>query len=157
MSNTNTAGKTNSPIMDTISKAGVQTTEEFMTAMKETRTLQEQQKFQHYKCARPSMRMITSAGKRINFAKFELFTQDEDIIAYLDAEIKINPNVGVIKGALMSVEDKDPMAALKRQHYLEFQQQKEAEAVAAAKGEVPDMGNTSGAKFVATHSGQTAN
>ena len=125
-----------------------------------TENLQKAQMFQHYKCSRPSTRMITSCGKKIVFAKFELYTQDEDIIAYLDTEIKQNKMLGITKGSLMSVEDKDPMAALKRQHYEEFKKEQEEKAVDAVNGVTKNMGSTKSAgaaKINPAHSGNVAN
>lgn len=122
-------------------------------------TLQEAQQFQHYKSSRNSTRMITSSGKKIAFCNFALYTQDEDIIDYLDHEIKQNKLLGITKGALMSVEDKDPMAALKSQHIAEYLETEAKKASDAKLGKTVNMGNTKpagAAKINPAHSGNVA-
>lgn len=121
-------------------------------------SLQVQQMFQQYRYSKPSCRMITTKGKKFSFVEFELLTQDEDIITYLDNEIKLNPRLGITKGALMSVDDKDPMAALKRQHVAEYLTEQKQKAIDKVAGITRNMGVTENAINVgATHSGQVAN
>lgn len=108
----------------------------------ESKSMREQGVWQHYKGSRQSMRMTTTCGKKFYFAQFELLTQDEDVIGYLDAEIKNNPMIGITKGALMTADDKDPMAALKRKHIAEYIAEQAKQASDTASGIVPDMGST---------------
>lgn len=124
------------------------------------KTLQEQAVWQHYKSSRQSMRMTTTCGKKFHFAQFEMLTQDEDIIGYLDSEISNNPMLGITKGALMNADDKDPMAALKRKHIAEYVAEQAKKAANAASGIIPDMGSTKAAgasQLNPAHSGQVAN
>ena len=65
-------------------------------------------KYQHYKCARTAMRLITTKGKKVIFTAFEFITADPDIIEYLDEEIKQGLNI-IVKGALLTADDIDPM------------------------------------------------
>jgi len=93
-------------------------------------------KFQHYKASRPNVRMVTLTGKPITFINFQFITADKDVIEYLDSEI--DQGLGIItKGKLMTAEEADPMAALKRKIIAEYE---------AEKSCVParDMGTTEG-------------
>lgn len=103
----------------------------------------EVQKFQHYKSARIAMRLLTKEGKKIIFTGYEFLTQDEDIITYLDYEIK-NGLPGITKGKLMSMDEANPMEALKREHFKEFKAAQIKEASDKAAGIIRDMGNTKG-------------
>jgi len=98
-------------------------------------------KYQHYSSARIAMRLVTEKGKRIIFTGFEYFTQDEDIIKYLDDEIR-QGLPGITKGKLMSFAEKDPMEKLKREIIAEHEDKKAQEAADAARGIKKDMGNT---------------
>jgi len=98
-------------------------------------------KYQHYSSARIAMRLVTEKGKRIIFTGFEYYTQDEDIIKYLDDEIK-QGLPGITKGKLMSFAEKDPMEKLKREIIAEHEEKKAQEAADAARGIKKDMGNT---------------
>lgn len=114
-------------------------------------------KYQHYASARVAMRLITDKGVPIIFTGYQFITQDEDVIEYLNTEIK-KGLPGILKGELLSLEDKDPMAALKRKHIAEYEEEKVQEAIAAAKGETQDMGKTEGATTLKpATSNQTAN
>lgn len=79
-------------------------------------------KFQHYSCSRIAMNLITPQGGKIAFVKYAFITADEDLITFLDSEIK-NGLREVTKGELLTAEEADPMAVLKKQHFAEFQQQ----------------------------------
>lgn len=109
---------------------------------------QEAAKFQHYASSRISMRMITDKGKKITFTKFEFLTQDEEIMEYLDAQIKeakyTGRNLGITKGNLLTYDDIDPMAVLKRKHIAEYlaAEQKELADKATGKAGAKDMGTS---------------
>lgn len=129
-------------------------------ALDAAKTMQEQGVWQHYKCSRQSMRMTTTCGKKFHFAQFEMLTQDEDVIGYLDSEIKNNSMIGITKGALMTADDKDPMAALKRKHIAEYIAEQAKAAADKASGIIPDMGSTKAAgthQLNPAHSGNVAN
>jgi len=98
-------------------------------------------KYQHYTSARIAMRLVTKTGKRIIFTGFEYFTQDEDVIEYLDSEIK-QGLPGITKGKLMSFAEKDPMEKLKREIIAEHEEKKAQEAADASRGITKNMGNT---------------
>lgn len=98
-------------------------------------------KYQHYTCSRTSMRMVTPTGGRISFAGYEYITRDPSHIEYLDAEIDLGLNC-VTKGALLTVDEANPMEALKRKHIAEYISEKEKTAVNLARGIVSNMGNT---------------
>ena len=98
-------------------------------------------KYQHYTSARIAMRLVTKTGKRIIFTGYEYFTQDEDIMEYLDDEIK-QGLPGITKGKLMSFAEKDPMEKLKREIIAEHEEQKAQEAADASRGITKDMGNS---------------
>lgn len=120
-------------------------------------TAPEAPKYQHYTSARVSMRLVTTAGKPIIFTGYEFLTQNKDLIEYLDKEIK-DGLPGITRGELVSLEDKDPMAALKRKIIAEHEAKKEKDAIAAARGESKDMGKTAGASTLnPTSTNQVAN
>ena len=98
-------------------------------------------KFQHYASSRIAMNLVTEAGTKVRFVNHQYITADDEIIAYLDDQIKRGLNV-VTKGELLTAEDADPMTALKRKHIAEYLEKEAAELVAAAKGETRDMGET---------------
>lgn len=118
-----------------------------------------EEKYQHYSSARIAMRLITDKGKRIVFTGYEFLTQDEDIIEYLDTEIK-QGLPGIAKGKLMTASESDPMEALRRKHIKEYEDQKAEEAANASRGITKNMGtteNSGGATVKPVTSGQVAN
>lgn len=100
----------------------------------------EEKTYQHYSSARVALRMITPRGKRINFVNHSFITDDEEIISYLDSEIRGGLNV-ISRGERMTHDAADPMSALKRKIIKEFLASQEKEAQRAAEL-VPDFGNT---------------
>jgi hypothetical protein len=125
---------------------------------------QETAKFQHYQSSRIAMRMITDKGKKIIFTKFEFLTQDEEIITYLDTQIAeakyTGRNLGITKGKLLTYDDIDPMAVLKRKHIAEYlaSEQQELADKATGKAGAKDMGKTAGASAIKpTSTSQVAN
>lgn len=75
--------------------------------------------FQHYLCSRISNILITPKGTKITFTNYELFTDDPDVVHYLDTEIEAGLKI-ISRGRIVSKEDTQPMAALKRKHIEEF-------------------------------------
>jgi len=104
-------------------------------------------KFQHYKSALTSMQLISSKGTKIVFIGHQFVTCDPDAMEYLNEEIE-RGLVGITKGELMTREEADPMTALKKQWEEEYKAKQLAETMAAAKGEIKDMGKTEGASTV---------
>lgn len=108
----------------------------------ETKKEQKDEKlFQQYNSSRISMRLLTKTGRPIIFAGYSFITSDQDLIEYLDEEIKLGLNC-ISKGEAVTSKEADPMSALKDKHIAEYKAQLLAEKVAAAKGEEPDMGTT---------------
>lgn len=101
--------------------------------------------FQHYSSAKSAMQMITEKGKKIKFVSYQFITDDEDIIEYLNTEIKGGLR-DITKGKLMSLEEANPMVAIRRQHFIEFQEEQERQRVAEALGEERNMGETNEGK-----------
>lgn len=101
----------------------------------------EEQKFQHYSSSRSSMRMMTSAGKKISFIGYKLITADQEVIDYLDAEIKAGLGL-VTKGELLTSKEADPMEALRRKHIEEYKKEQAQLVADAAAGKLRDMGST---------------
>jgi hypothetical protein len=99
-------------------------------------------KFQHYRSAKTSMRLISSKGTKITFVRHEFVTCDNDAIEYLNTEIDNGTIPGITKGELLSREEADPMAMLRKQMKAEAKAEMEAEAVARAKGVEKYMGET---------------
>ena len=102
---------------------------------------EDSKKYQHYNCARIAMNMVTEEGKKIRFVNHQYITADELEIAYLNDQIDRGLKV-ITKDKLMTLEEADPMAALKRKHIAEYLAKESAELVAESKGESRDMGNT---------------
>lgn len=75
--------------------------------------------FQHYTCARSSMKMITKTGIPIIFVAHKHITNNQKIISYLDSEIRLGLKV-VTKGEAMTEEDADPMSRLRREIIAEY-------------------------------------
>jgi hypothetical protein len=131
---------------DSISQAALSAQQE-ETDVREEAAVTEQSKqpvielkFQHYKSARTAVNLITSTGGKVKFTGYEFITRDEAIIEYLDNEIaKGLP--GIVKGALLTSSEANPMEALKRKHFAEFQAQQVEAATNKALGVQNDMGN----------------
>lgn len=113
------------------------------------------EKFQEYKSARSSMRLITFEGIRITFTNFKLLTQNEDVINYLDDEIK-KGLPGVIKGALLTLADVNPMETMRREMELKVRAEIAEEAKQAALGTSKDMGTYATPKLNPAGSDTTA-
>lgn len=101
--------------------------------------------YQHYQSARVAMRLITDKGKPIIFTGFEFLTQDKAIIEYLDNEIA-EGMTSIVKGSLVTLDDRDPMAAMKRKWQKEYDEKLAKEAGDKARGISQDMGSTEGNK-----------
>ena len=99
------------------------------------------EKFQEYKAARPSVRLITTGGIRILFTNFKLLTQTKEVIEYLDAEIA-RGLPGITKGELLTLDDVNPMQTLRREVEAKVRAEIAEEAKQAALGNSRDMGGT---------------
>jgi len=112
-------------------------------------------KYQHYKCSRTAMRLITKKGKKVIFTGFEFLTADKDIIAYLDDEIEQGMNI-IVKGELLTAEQTDPMAALKRKWLAEHLASEQKEKGDAANGLFKNLGDHNLNKLMPGSSRETA-
>ena len=102
----------------------------------------EEAKFQTYKSSRTTMRCMTDEGKHIVFVSGQLITDDEDIIVYMDREIKARGLPGITKGPKVSAKEADPMSGLRDKFFKEFAAEQEKLRIAEALGKHPDMGTT---------------
>lgn len=127
-----TAGSTTSP-------AAIAAADKPATAPT-TKQKEPEKKYQHYSSSRISMRMISTKGRLINFTNFGFATDDQEVIDYLDNEIKLGLK-DITKGALITEEEADPMYAFKQQVIAEHEAKKAAEAA----GELQNFGGTPGA------------
>lgn len=131
-----------------------------MTNLKNTLANKEKEdavpKYQHYKSSRTAMRLITVKGKKIIFSGYEFITQDEDIIEYLDYEIK-QGLPGIVKGELLTVDEANPMEALRRKHVTEYLEQQKEKKADIAKGISKDMGSNAVNRLNPVSSNQVAN
>jgi len=123
---------------------------------KEPATLVVEEKFQEYKSARPSVRLITEEGIRVTFTNFRLLTQTKEVIAYIDKELARNGLPGISKGALLTLDEVNPMQTLRRQIEMEMREKLKQEAADAATGVTRDMGESALQKLNATSSNQVA-
>ena len=124
----------NTPVDLTDTSAGVETTE---------------QKFQHYKSSRVSMRMITPGGKHIAFAHYTFITADPEVFAYLDSEIDYGIMV-ITKGELLTHSESDPMEILKRKFIAEYKEEEAAKAAKALIAGPRNMGSTKSKEAIAS-------
>lgn len=110
-----------------------------------------------------SSNMITTTGRYIVFVNGRYVTNSEEEINYLKTEIALgNPFLSVVEGKeIMSAEDLDPMAALKKQHIAEYLEEQKTKAAAIRAGILPESvsevqmltpGSTSDVKDVAAGS-----
>lgn len=108
---------------------------------KKPETPPQEEEFQQYHSAKPSVRLITDNGFRITFTKFQYITQNQDAIDYLDAQIKLGIP-GIIKGEIVTTTDLDPMAKLRKEIEEEVRAKLIKEAKDEALGIEKDMGET---------------
>lgn len=108
----------------------------------EPKVEEEKKEYQQYKCTRQSQRLITKEGIPITFSGYEFITKTKAIIKYLNSEIEKNGLPGITKGERLSSSERDPMGTLRLKHFAEFQEMKEEERVALARGIIQNMGNT---------------
>lgn len=99
----------------------------------------EEKKFQMYHSSTPGICLMTPGGKKIAFSHHDLITDDEEVISYIDREIKAGMPF-ITKGELVTSEDLDPMASLKRKHFEEFLAMEAEEAKQLALGNTKDFG-----------------
>lgn len=85
---------------------------------------EQEPEYQQYSSSRISTCMIVPGGKRINFTNYEYYTKDPEIIAYLDKEIAAGMRV-ITKGKMVSQDDLNPAAALRRKTIEEFKASQE--------------------------------
>lgn len=109
----------------------------------------DEKKFQHYKSSRQAMKMISKTGRKIIFVNYQYMTCEKDIIEYLNEEIELGLNV-ITKGELLTSEEADPMAALKRKHIAEYLAKKAEELKNVALGVSKDMGSTKSKEALAS-------
>lgn len=101
----------------------------------------QEEEFQQYNSAKPSVRLITEAGFRITFTNYTYLTQNEDAISYLDRQIASGLQ-GITKGEVVTTSDLDPMAKLRKELEAKIREELAQEAANAAKGITRDMGDT---------------
>lgn len=104
-------------------------------------TSKQEEEFQQYKSAKPSIRLITEKGFRITFTNYTYLTQNEDAIAYLDRQIEAGLQ-GVTKGEVLTTSDLNPMAKLRKELEAQIRAEMAEEAKNAALGITRDMGET---------------
>jgi hypothetical protein len=100
-----------------------------------------EKKYQHYSSSIQSIKTITPKGKKVVFVRGEFITDDKDIISFLDEEISNGLKV-FTKGALLTHEEADPMANLKKRHIEEYLAEEKRKATDLALGKLPNMGST---------------
>ena len=129
-------------------------------ALNTTNDQEEEAKFQHYKSARIAMRMLTDSGKKIIFTGYEFLTQDPELIEYLDKQISLSRTIGIIKGELITMSERNPMETMKRKIIAEHEAKKAEAAKNKSLGITQDMGSTGAGRKLNINpasSGQTAN
>lgn len=112
-------------------------------------------KFAKYTSSRESMRIITDAGFRVTFTKFTYITENPEVIQFLDTEIKLGLNV-IKREEDVTSSDLNPMAAMRKKFFAEFEAEQKKEAMAKLSGESKDMGSTAIQDLKAAHTGNVA-
>lgn len=102
---------------------------------------QEEKTFQEYRSSRVAVRIITDKGIQCIFNNGRFFTDDPDVILFLDTQIKKAPMLGVTRGELVTSEDRDPNVAQFNAMKNEMREQLRAELMAELAGEKKDFGN----------------
>ena len=82
-------------------------------------TEEAKKEYQSYSSARISTSLVTPTGKRINFTNYAYYTNDEEIISFLNREIKLGCPA-ITKGDRLSADEINPAAAEKRRIIEEF-------------------------------------
>ncbi len=95
--------------------------------------------FQHYKCSRSSMKLITTIGTPIVFVLYQFYTDNTEIIGYLDLQIKLGLK-SVTKGEALTAEEADPMSRLRREIIAEYVAKEAAELAAAQEAAEAPVG-----------------
>lgn len=102
--------------------------------------------YQEYRSARLAQQVITDKGIKCVFNGHRFFTNEEETIAYLDAQIKAAPMLGVTKGDLVPSSARDPNKA----HLDDMRAKIEAEVrekiMRELAGQTRDFGNYEQAK-----------
>lgn len=119
-------------------------------------TLVEKEQFQEYKAARSSVRLITHGGIKVTFTDFRLLTQSPAVMDYLNSEIKAGTLPGITKGELLTLDEVNPMATLKRKVRAELLEEMKKEASDKAEGITRDMGESAMQKLNPANSGHVA-
>ncbi len=101
--------------------------------------VQEDVKYQHYTSSRISMRIVTPIGRVINFVNYKYITANEELISYLDSQIKAGMN-SITKGELLTLKEADPMESLKQRIIDEFLAEQAERAKLAPT--IPNFGDT---------------
>ena len=80
--------------------------------------------YQQYTSARVSTCLITPSGKRVNFTNYQYYTNDPEIVRYLDAEIARGLS-NFTKGEMLTADELDPETAKRRKIIDEFKASQE--------------------------------
>ena len=103
----------------------------------------DKKQWQRYASAKQSIRTLSATGVKISFTAHKYMTNRADVIDWLDGEIAVGGLPGITKIAgLVSIADIDPMEAIRRKHFEEFEAAELEKKKDRAVGIVPDMGNT---------------
>lgn len=113
--------------------------------------------FHHYISARVAPRLATEKGHKIRFTDHRHLTQNEEVIEYLDREIKAHNLPGITIEEIVSTSDIDPQASLRKRARKELLKELQAEAAGGGVGsENRDMGSFEPPGLNPTNSKQTA-
>lgn len=95
--------------------------------------------FNQYFSSRPMISIIMPSGRKLSFVGGRLVTDEEEVIGFLDSQIKSKHPMIFTRTGEEKIEDAtlDPLAALRAKFFAEFQ-----EAQKAAVDPSNDMGNT---------------
>lgn len=127
-------------------KNATTTSEDNTDAIKSDENADNTRVFTKFTCTRQATKMFTPDGARISFINHQYLTDNENIIAYLRAEIAAGARFIKEEGTVTS-EDLDPMNKLRKKFFEEFKAEQEAARLKALAGDVPDMGSYSTPKL----------
>lgn len=122
-------------------KAKAATTATQDTSSQDTSAKEGEKMFQEYRSSRLAMRVVTNKGIQCIFNGNRFFTDDPEVIEYLDYEIKKAPMLGVTKGEMVASSARDPNKAFMDEVKAKMREELRAELLAELDGNKRDFGS----------------
>ena len=96
--------------------------------------------FQIYTSSLENQKLITRTGRILIVRNYKYLTDEQDIIDFLDSEIKAGGFITMKKAGQTTEDDLDPIAALKKRAVQEYiEEQKVAEELKKQEAQIPTL------------------